>query len=125
MLALLEQPRAYFTGLSVNSLICVIMLTTSSLVRSAHCVVTPEFDQIIAYLFSVIFSVNTSAGDCYVFLCRYWVPQEEPTPKEGEDEEEEEEEQEEDFKCVVYFWQGRDASNMGWLNFTFRFVYWK
>ncbi|KAJ3600913.1 hypothetical protein NHX12_031886 [Muraenolepis orangiensis] len=31
--------------------------------------------------------------DCYVFLCRYW--------------------------CVVYFWQGRQASNMGWLTFTF------
>jgi hypothetical protein len=24
-----------------------------------------------------------------------------------------------DFQCVVYFWQGRDASNMGWLTFTF------
>jgi len=62
------------------------------------------------------------SGDCYVFLCRYWVPPEETPPKEGgggEEDEEEEEEQEEDFKCVVYFWQGRDASNMGWLNFTF------
>lgn len=58
------------------------------------------------------------SGDCYVFLCRYWVPPEETPAKEGE-EEEQEEEQEEDFKCVVYFWQGRDASNMGWLNFTF------
>lgn len=26
---------------------------------------------------------------------------------------------EEEFKCVVYFWQGRQASNMGWLTFTF------
>lgn len=26
---------------------------------------------------------------------------------------------EEDFQCVVYFWQGRQASNMGWLTFTF------
>jgi len=59
------------------------------------------------------------SGDCYVFLCRYWVPPEETAPKEGGEEEEEEEDQEEDFKCVVYFWQGRDASNMGWLNFTF------
>ncbi|TKR57749.1 hypothetical protein L596_030409 [Steinernema carpocapsae] len=38
--------------------------------------------------------------DCYVFLCRYSV---------GPG----------DFKCVVYFWQGRDASNMGWYYFTF------
>lgn len=26
---------------------------------------------------------------------------------------------EEDFQCVVYFWQGREASSMGWLTFTF------
>ncbi|KAG8433341.1 hypothetical protein GDO86_017572 [Hymenochirus boettgeri] len=71
--------------------------------------------------------------DCYVFLCRYWVPieqeEEEQQNKkrkiqnageEDEDEEDEEEkQQEEDFQCVVYFWQGREASNMGWLTFTF------
>lgn len=37
-----------------------------------------------------------------MFLCRYWVPVEQP---EGEDEDEEPVEQEEDFQCVVYFWQ--------------------
>ncbi|XP_073492479.1 protein flightless-1 homolog isoform X2 [Aquarana catesbeiana] len=70
--------------------------------------------------------------DCYVFLCRYWVPvehddEEEQQSKkrkvkggEEEDEDEDEEKQpEEDFQCVVYFWQGREASNMGWLTFTF------
>ncbi|XP_022317949.2 protein flightless-1 homolog isoform X3 [Crassostrea virginica] len=56
--------------------------------------------------------------DCYVFLCRYWVPAELPEDAE-EGEEEEEDLPEEDFKCVVYFWQGRMASNMGWLTFTF------
>ncbi|XP_020611337.1 protein flightless-1 homolog isoform X2 [Orbicella faveolata] len=55
-------------------------------------------------------------GDCYVFLCRYWVPVEQP---EGDDEDDEPVEQEEDFQCVVYFWQGRDANQMGWLTFTF------
>ncbi|CAI4229081.1 unnamed protein product [Auanema sp. JU1783] len=54
--------------------------------------------------------------DCYVFLCRYEVIPDE----ESEDEEEEGEKVEPDFKCVVYFWQGRDASNMGWLQFTFQ-----
>eukprot|EP00795_Rhopilema_esculentum_P009062 gene9062-16710_t len=56
--------------------------------------------------------------DCYVFLCRYWVPVE---LKEGEEEEEEAEveEQEDEFQCVVYFWEGRDAGRMGWLTFTF------
>ena len=33
--------------------------------------------------------------------------------------EDEEDECEDDFQCVVYFWQGRDSSNMGWLTFTF------
>ena len=42
-------------------------------------------------------------------------------PEKDEDAEdaEDEEEPEEDFQCTVYFWQGRDASNMGWLTFTF------
>ncbi|XP_016533848.1 protein flightless-1 homolog [Poecilia formosa] len=72
--------------------------------------------------------------DCYVFLCRYWVPveyeDEEKEKKGGEagrggggggkgDEDEEDKQPEEDFQCVVYFWQGRQASNMGWLTFTF------
>eukprot|EP00057_Strongylocentrotus_purpuratus_P005896 XP_011660370.1 PREDICTED: protein flightless-1 homolog [Strongylocentrotus purpuratus] len=63
------------------------------------------------------------SGDCYVFLCRYWVPRDLPEGEEGEngegEAEEEEENAEEDFQCTVYFWQGRDASNMGWLTFTF------
>ena len=43
------------------------------------------------------------SGDCYVFLCRYWVPVEAP---EGEEEDDQEPiEQEEDFQCVVYFWE--------------------
>lgn len=48
--------------------------------------------------------------DCYVFLCRYWVPlDDDDVPSETED----------DIQVVVYFWQGREASNMGWLTFTF------
>ncbi|XP_069501795.1 protein flightless-1 homolog [Ambystoma mexicanum] len=63
--------------------------------------------------------------DCYVFLCRYWIPVEYEEDKkskkdeEAEEEEEEEKQADEDFQCVVYFWQGREASNMGWLTFTF------
>jgi len=64
--------------------------------------------------------------DCYVFLCRYWVPVETPAEDEaaaGNDKEagkdDEDEAAEDDFRCIVYFWQGRDASNMGWLTFTF------
>jgi len=54
--------------------------------------------------------------DCYVFLCRYWVPPDEEDEKEdGCDDDE----PEDDSLCIVYFWQGRDATNMGWLTFTF------
>ncbi|KAL3268088.1 hypothetical protein HHI36_007215 [Cryptolaemus montrouzieri] len=50
--------------------------------------------------------------DCYVFMCRYWIPIDEDDPQEhGNDLD--------DFQCIVYFWQGREASNMGWLTFTF------
>ncbi|KAJ9590157.1 hypothetical protein L9F63_016713, partial [Diploptera punctata] len=56
--------------------------------------------------------------DCYVFLCRYWVPVDGPDEANG-DAEGEQEQMEDDFQCVVYFWQGREASNMGWLTFTF------
>uniref|UniRef100_A0A914YJP1 Gelsolin-like domain-containing protein n=1 Tax=Panagrolaimus superbus TaxID=310955 RepID=A0A914YJP1_9BILA len=66
--------------------------------------------------------------DCYVFLCRYGVPNEDSdiSDEEGEEGDEERasksdktEDKADDFKCVVYFWQGRDAGNMGWLQFTF------
>ncbi|KAA0202906.1 hypothetical protein HAZT_HAZT000741 [Hyalella azteca] len=63
------------------------------------------------------------SGECYVFLCRYWVPADQPeennTDSESGSKKEQPEEPEDDFQCIVYFWQGRDASNMGWLTFTF------
>ena len=82
------------------------------------------------------------SADCYVFMCRYWVPGEveededsgkgskggskegskEGSPASGEGSEEDEDDEdvpEDDSKCIVYFWQGREASNMGWLTFTF------
>uniref|UniRef100_H2ZPM3 Gelsolin-like domain-containing protein n=1 Tax=Ciona savignyi TaxID=51511 RepID=H2ZPM3_CIOSA len=52
--------------------------------------------------------------DCYVFLCRYWVPAEVDPDAEDDDEPEED-----DTQCVVYFWQGHEAPSMGWLTFTF------
>ena len=58
-------------------------------------------DKFISHSFLVVLG-HFHTGDCYVFLCRYWVPVEQP---EGEEEEEEPIEQEEDFQCVVYFWQ--------------------
>lgn len=63
------------------------------------------------------------SGDCYVFFCRYCIPPEEDeaaengtnvtAPSTTAPPEEDE------IQCVVYFWQGRDAGNMGWLTFTF------
>lgn len=49
------------------------------------------------------------SGDCYVFLCRYWVPVELKDDGDEDDEEDGEdanvEEQEDEFQCVVYFWE--------------------
>lgn len=53
------------------------------------------------------------SADCYVFLCRYWMPLDITENEDGE------EQYEDDYQCTVYFWQGRDAGNMGWLTFTF------
>lgn len=55
---------------------------------------------------------------------RYWVPVEyeddqDKDKEKGEEGDDEDKQPEEDFQCVVYFWQGREASNMGWLTFTF------
>ena len=67
----------------------------------------------------VLCSGHFYSAECYFFLCRYTVTAEE---KEALDEEEEEEgeteEEEPDVVTVVYFWQGREANNMGWLHFT-------
>lgn len=55
----------------------------------------------------IFFLGHFYSKDCYVFLCRYWLPlDEEDMPMN-------------DIQVVVYFWQGREASNMGWLTFTF------
>src|SRR5699024_6359497 len=56
------------------------------------------------------------SGECYVFLCRYWVPVE---VNSGTEDNEEEEDLIDETQWTVYFWQGRDASNMGWLTFAF------
>lgn len=73
------------------------------------------------------------SGDSYIFLCRYSEPLDDKGSSDGRGSDETEHIQngivngvtngdlppidEGDFK--VYFWQGRNASQMGWLNFTF------
>lgn len=52
------------------------------------------------------------SAECYVFLCRYCIPMD-------DDPDGDEPPPEDEIQCVVYFWQGRDAGNMGWLTFTF------
>lgn len=81
--------------------------------------------------------------DCCVFLCRYYVPPEDDASSEEklttEDDTEDGDkrlpngapngnsnnvaltshQEDASVKYVVYFWQGRQASKMGWLTFTF------
>ncbi|CRL07521.1 CLUMA_CG020486, isoform A [Clunio marinus] len=58
------------------------------------------------------------SSECYVFLCRYCIPVDDP-PENGEENGQDNQPIEDEITCVVYFWQGRDAGNMGWLTFTF------
>ena len=54
--------------------------------------------------------------NCYVFVCRYLY-----APELAEDEEldEDDENVEDEEEVIVYFWEGRDANQLGWLTFTF------
>ncbi|XP_065846608.1 protein flightless-1 homolog isoform X2 [Oscarella lobularis] len=58
---------------------------------------------------------NFFSEECYVFVCKYWMP-----PPEEEEDAEDDEELPQDY-TVIYFWEGREANKMGWLTFTFSF----
>ena len=63
--------------------------------------------------------------DSYLFVCKYWkVDEAATTTTSNQDEHKQEDEEEElqgetSIECKLYFWQGRDANNAGWLTFTF------
>lgn len=60
---------------------------------------------------------NFYTGECYVFLCRYCIPVDDDD--EGADVDDSKPPPDDEIQCIVYFWQGRNAGNMGWLTFTF------
>ena len=75
------------------------------------------FLNFVFFFFSLcLWTGHFYSQDCYVFLCRYWIAAE----ISDDEEDENAEPPEDDYKCIVYFWQGREAGNMGWLTFTFR-----
>lgn len=73
------------------------------------------------------------SDDCYVFLCRYLVQEElndssndeedgklpNGLPIQNGNENQDASSNHPEINYVVYFWQGRNASKMGWLTFTF------
>jgi hypothetical protein len=69
------------------------------------------------------------SGDSYLFVCKYWKIEEETdeqqngraASQETDDTNESEESAppQSTIECKIYFWQGRDANNAGWLTFTF------
>lgn len=56
-------------------------------------------------------------GECYVFLCRYCIPADDD--EDGAEVDASKPPPDDEIQCIVYFWQGRNAGNMGWLTFTF------
>ncbi|KAF8561182.1 hypothetical protein P879_04809 [Paragonimus westermani] len=59
--------------------------------------------------------------DSYIVIARYWDFDDERAPEEGEEgaNAEQTEVAEDRTKTVVYFWQGREASDLHWLSFNF------
>lgn len=66
--------------------------------------------------------------DSYLFVCKYWKIEEVNLPvdsnaNEASNNNEETEGdlgvEQGEIECKLYFWQGRDANNAGWLTFTF------
>ncbi|KAF6779613.1 hypothetical protein AHF37_01052 [Paragonimus kellicotti] len=59
--------------------------------------------------------------DSYIVIARYWDFDDERAPEEGEEgaNAQQTEETEDRTKTVVYFWQGREASDLHWLSFNF------
>ena len=59
--------------------------------------------------------------DSYLFVCRYYKEKESEEDKNTnkEDDQNDEESGEPSLESRFYFWQGRNASNMGWLTFSF------
>ncbi|PAA54967.1 hypothetical protein BOX15_Mlig033276g2, partial [Macrostomum lignano] len=55
--------------------------------------------------------------ECYIFICHYYPEEPEEDPEQPKDEEEEEEEIQ--MKYIVYFWQGRDTSELALHKFNF------
>jgi hypothetical protein len=59
--------------------------------------------------------------DSYLFVCKYWKlnDNDQETDVADQSDDAAEIQQESSIECKLYFWQGRDANNAGWLTFTF------
>ncbi len=54
--------------------------------------------------------------DSYLFICRYWKLDDDNDDQSSMDQDDDNANY--DYECKIYFWQGRDANNAGWLTFT-------
>ncbi len=55
--------------------------------------------------------------DSYLFVCRYWKLDEDQDDQASMDQDDQDNVAY-DYECKIYFWQGREANNAGWLTFT-------
>lgn len=56
--------------------------------------------------------------DSYLFVCKYWKVDDD-VDDQASNAEQQDEQKENPIECKLYFWQGREANNAGWLTFTF------
>jgi hypothetical protein len=58
--------------------------------------------------------------DSYLFVLKYWKVEDEPVNEQDDQPSNtNQEETEPQIECKLYYWQGREAKNDGWLTFTF------
>ena len=62
------------------------------------------------------------SGEVYAFLCVYDIEDDDDEDHEEKDDDDHEGEAKPKHDCVLYFWEGRHASPMGWLSFKFQFL---
>ncbi len=57
--------------------------------------------------------------DSYLFVCKYWKVVDEEVGDDQSSENQNDHQFDNPIECKLFFWQGREANNAGWLTFTF------
>ena len=121
------EEKGVCTCIYVIVCLCVRVHTTVHIKGHSFCMLT--FSSVLPpsllytpfpfpYLSSLSLSLSSSSFPSLCFPFISISPLLLLPPSDEEDEDSEDEDPDQEIQTVVYFWQGRLASNMGWLHFT-------